>query len=398
MRISTSQIYSQSLIQMNSALSDIAELNSMTSSQKQLNRPSDDPTGMGKVIELRAYDSTLSGYSDNCTICNDHLTLADEALSQASEQITAAKEVAEQGSTETYTTVQLQAMAIEMEGYLDSLLTIANTKFAANDYVFAGDDSGESPYEMGLGVTLPNDSLSQTDFVSLTGELDSTIAVRFDSDGTVGTDELTYSYSTDAGETWTTATLAIGDTTLDLGTAQVELATGTAVTTADDDGNGTQFYLREAVVYTGSSNATSVAISESTDVDMNSVGSEIFGGVDGSTGLAYEGDNLFETISDCIVYLEMGDYDSVAECLDKLTSAHENVETAAANIGARENKTTYIGDALSVVQSVTTNNISGIEDADAAQLVIELEQANYVYEAVLSSSSDIIKMSLLNYI
>ncbi|MDD3311596.1 flagellin [Pseudodesulfovibrio sp.] len=398
MRISTSQIYSQSLLQMNAALSDIAELNSMTSSQKKLNRPSDDPTGMGKVIELRAYNSALSGYSDNCTVCGEHLSLADEALSQASEQITAAKEVAEQGSTETYTAVQLQAMAIEMEGYLDSLMTIANTKFSAQDYVFGGDDSGEAPYEKGLGVTLPNDSLTRADFVSLTGELDSSIAVRFDSDGAVGTDELTYSYSTDYGETWTTATLAAGDTTLDLGAAQAELASGAAVTAADDDGNGTQFHLREAVVYTGSENAMSVAISESTDVDMNSVGGEIFGGVDGSTGLAYDGDNLFETISDCIVYLENGDYDGVADCLAKLGDAHENVETAAADIGARENKTTYIGSAISVVKSVTANNISGIEDADSAQLVVELEQANYVYEAVLSSSSDIIKMSLLNYI
>jgi len=397
MRISTSQIFSQSLSQINSSLSDVATLNAMTSSQKRINRPSDDPTGMGKVIELRAYNETMGGYSDNCTTSLNYLSTADEVLMDASENITAALELAEQGSTETYTTEELQMMAIEMEGYLDSLFAIANTKYGS-DYIFGGDDTGESPYEMGLGVTLPNDSLSQSDIVSITGEAESTICVRFDSDGTIGTDELTYSYSTDYGETWTTATLASNASTISVGSAEVEFNAGTTVTAADDDGNGTQFYVREAVLYTGSDNAMSVEIAENVDLDMTTVGSDIFGGVDASTGLAYEDPNLFETLSDCIVYMELGDYDGVAECLEKLNAAHVSVETQAASVGARENKATYVGDSISVVSSLTTNNISSIEDADAAQLVIELEQANYVYEAVLSSSSDIMKMSLLNYI
>jgi flagellar hook-associated protein 3 FlgL len=170
------------------------------------------------------------------------------------------------------------------------------------------------------------------------------------------------------------------------------------VTTADDDGNGTQFYVREAAVYTGSSEAMSVSISENTSVDMNTVGSTIFGGVDQATGQPYESPNLFETISDCIVYMETGDYDKVAECLEDLKTCHEDVETGAANIGARENKTTYTQTSLSLVKELTNNSISSIEDADATQLVIELEQANYVYEAVLSSSADFMNMSLLDYI
>ncbi len=36
-------------------------------------------------------------------------------------------ELAEQGSTETYTDEQLQMMALEMESYLDSILAISNT-------------------------------------------------------------------------------------------------------------------------------------------------------------------------------------------------------------------------------------------------------------------------------
>lgn len=397
MRISTSQIFSQSLNQMNSALNDVTELNMMNSSQKKINRPSDDPSGMGKVMELSSYDQSLSGYIDTCGTAGDHLNLADEALVQASENITAAMELAEQASSETYTTEQLQMMALEMESYLDSLLAISNTQMGT-DSLFAGDDLGSNAYEMGLGVTLPNDSLTNGDFVSMTGETDTSVYVRFDSAGDIGTDALDYRYSTDGGETWTTATLVAGETELDLGTCQVDLAAGTTVSTSDGDGNGTEFFVREAVHYIGSDEAMSVTISESTSIDMTSVGSSIFGGIDPDTLAPYEAPNLFETISECIISMEMGDHDGVAACLDDLRDAHERVETGAANIGARENKVSYTEQSLSLVREITTGSISREEDADAAQIIVELEQANYVYEAVLTSSSSIMKMSLLNYI
>lgn len=397
MRISTSQIFSQSLTNMNSSLNDVTELNMMTSSQKKINRPSDDPAGMAKVMELSSYDQSLSGYIDNCGTTNDILNQADQALVIASETIIAASELAEQGATETYTDEQLQMMALEMEGYLDSLFTIANTE-SGTDLLFAGDDLGDNAYEMGLGVTLPNSTLSNASFAGFSGDADTSIAVRFDEDGTIGTDELDYSYSTDFGETWTTATLAAGDTTLNVGSAQVDFVSGTPVTAADGNGNGAEFYVRETALYTGSDNAMSVSISENTSVDMTTVGSDVFGGVNPTTNEPYGEPNLFETISDCIVYMEMGNHEGVAACLEDLRDAHETVETGAADLGARENKVTYTQEALSQVKSLTVNSISREEDADAAQLIVELEQANYVYEAVLSSSADVMRMSLLNYI
>lgn len=397
MRISTSQIFSQSLMNMNSSLNDVTELNMMTSSQKRINAPSDDPAGMGKVMELSSYNQTLSGYIDNCATVNDILGQADSALVLASENITAATELAEQGATDTYTDEQLQMMALEMESYMDSLLTVANTE-SGSDSLFAGDALGTNAYEVGIGVTLPNTTLSNAAFVGFEGDLDTTIAVRFDEDGTIGSDELQYSYSLDSGATWETGTLSSAGTTLSIDGVNVEFAAGTTVTAADGDGSGTEFYLRETAYYTGSPDAMTVSISENTSVEMTSVGSDIFGGVDPSTHEPYGEPNLFETISDCIVYLEMGDQDGVAACLEDLRDAHEIVEMGAANLGARENKVTYTQESLSQVQSLTTGSISRLEDADAAQLIIELEQANYVYQAVLSSSADVMNMSLLNYI
>ncbi|OIQ50802.1 Flagellar hook-associated protein 3 [Pseudodesulfovibrio hydrargyri] len=397
MRISTAQIFSLSLNQINSSLNDVTELTIMNSSQKKVNSPSDDPAGMGRMVELSGFQQSLTGYLDNCGVALDYLDTADQVLSTASETITAALELAEQASTETYTDEEMRMMALEMRGYLDALYAIANTQMGS-DSIFAGDDTEDNAYEMGLGVTLQGDSPSRTDFVNLTGEVDGTVAVRFTSDGAVGTDALDYEYSTDGGETWTSAVLASGDTVLDLADAQVELASGTAVTAADDDGGGSRFSLRQACVYTGSDKAMSVAVSESTSEDMTTVGSDIFGGVDQATGQPYGSPNLFETLSDCIVHMESGDSGAVAQCLEDLGDCHETVEAGAAGVGARENKITYTQTSQSLVKSLAANAASSIEDADAAQLVVELEQANYVYQAVLSTASSVMSMSLLDYI
>lgn len=397
MRVSTSQIFSASLDQINSSLYDVTRLNLMTSSQKKINSPSDDPSGMASVINLRDYSSSLSRYTDNCNTASNYLGEADSVLSQASETVTSILELAEQCSTETYTSAEIQMMAEEMEGYLESLMALANSTFG-DDYIFGGDETDSSAFTMGLGITATGDGLtSSASFVSVSGSIDSSVTVRFTEDGAVGTDALSYQYSLDGGETWTDGVLASGASTLDLGDCQVELASGTTVNAASDDEEGTEFMVRDAVYYSGSDEAMSVAISDGVSVDMTSVGSEIFGGLD-STGTAYSGSNLLEAVATCLAYMEAGDAEGVASCLDSISAGQEQMLTWSTSVGAQETKVTTIEESLSVISDVTDNSISSLEDADATQILVELEQANYIYEAVLSSTSDIMQISLLDYI
>jgi len=88
----------------------------------------------------------------------------------------------------------------------------------------------------------------------------------------------------------------------------------------------------------------------------------------------------------------------VAECVEKIRSAYENVEAANANVGARESKIDYTKASLSVVRSTTSTSISREEDADTAQILVEYEQANTVYQAVLSTTSKVMSTSLLDYL
>ena len=396
MRISTSQIYANSLRQINSALSDYSLLNQMNSSQKKLMSASDDPWGAAKVVELQSANSQLQAWIENCGFATDMLSSMDSALQDSSEIITSALEVCEQGSTGTYTTAQLRSMAIEVRQYAESLMTAANTELGG-DSLFAGNDLAGDAYDIALGVTIDDPSLSASNVGLVTGEVDTSVWVQFDTGGTVGTDALTYRWSEDGGTTWTSATLAIGDTTLVCGDCSLTLTAGSVVTAADGEGEGAGLIIREAMVYAGSSRNMTMSIAEDSTVETTLVGSEVFGGRDAS-GDAYEEPNLFETLSDLAAYMDIGDTDAVAECLEKLEACQVNLTTANARVGAIETRVTYAESEQSVLSELVDNAISNREDADATQILIELNEAQYVYQAVLSSTADIMQMSILSYI
>ncbi|WP_415717795.1 flagellin [Maridesulfovibrio sp.] len=398
MRISTSQIYSQTMNSVTKSLNDYMDVNSRVSTQKEINAPSDDPAGMANVVNLRGYDAALEQYYNNAEMSGEYLGSADGLLIKASTTMSSVLEQIEQASTGTYTDAQSQSISVEIQGYLDSLLAIANSKMGS-DYLFSGEATDTSPYNYIPGVTVTGDSPAKSDFGEISGELDDPVIVQFTSDGTIGTDTVSYTYSLDGGSTWLTGSLTTTDLTLELGDVSVEMNTGTAVTAWDEnDDTGSSFVVRSSAVYNGSDAAMSVNISEGTEIDMTTVGSDIFGGVDGGTGTAYSDPNLFESISDAVAYAWIGNEDAVADTLVAVNEAYKEMTNMMADVGAREEKTEFISTSLSYTRERVSDAISNEEDADSAALTIELSKAEYIYQAVLSSTSDVIGMSILDYL
>ncbi|NDV25217.1 flagellar hook-associated protein FlgL [Desulfovibrio sp. JC010] len=402
MRVSTSQIYDQSMNNVTRSLSDYLNVNEQVATQKKLNAPSDDPAGMGNVVNLRSYDQTLESYYNNTEYAGSLLGTADGLLSEASEVMISVKEQVEQGSTGTYTDDQQQSMAVNMIGYQDAMLAIANAELG-DDYLFSGESTDTAPYEYVPGVTVTGDSPAESDFVSFTGSLDDPVIVEFTSDGTIGTDAVDYRYSLDGGNSWLTGTMdgtaTPPDTTMELGDVSVEMNAGTAVTAYDsDDKTGGQFVVRNSMQYNGADEAMAINISESTELEVNSVGSDIFGGIDPDTGEPFPDPNMFEAMSDSIAYMWIGDEHGTATTLETIDDGYNNMLIETSNVGAREEKADFTGQSLELTRERVASAISDEEDADSAELSVELSRAEYIYNAVLSSTSNVISMSIMNYL
>jgi flagellar hook-associated protein 3 FlgL len=138
-------------------------------------------------------------------------------------------------------------------------------------------------------------------------------------------------------------------------------------------------------------------------VAINNMGSDIFGGsLQYGTGHYHsqdeEGSNLFVTMGKLIASLENNDQSAIAEALEGLGVAQNRLMNQAADVGSRENRLAVTKNILSGLQLNQEERMSNIEDVDIAELMTDLNKQEIVYQAVLTSSSKIMKMSLLNYI
>ena len=497
MRISTSMTYDNSLKYMTRLQSEINRTTIQMATQQRINCPSDDPYGSEVALTNSTLISQLTQYQSNVDTAKGWLSLADDTLGDASTALTSLIELAEQAATGTLTDANRQAIAEEARGLYEQLLTYANTQYNGQS-IFAGRDSGGTAYTLGLGATVTGATLASgagSSLLSVDGEADQSISIEFTSDGTVGTDAITYRYSTDGGDSWTEATLAAGETALSCDGVEVNMQSGTGVTAVSDDDTsaGTRITVRPAAIYTGdaddgakvtaqsntdvtatptgtfgssvvvriegdttvagpvaysystdgglnwsgvqsSDNGTlavpggtlelsagggsnltagdtftitsdstdlNVRVSTSTSITVNNCGLDVFGGLYSADGTSYAGtgdDDLFEAVGQFIGYLETNNQEGIAESLQAITAGQARMLSAASNIGAREIRLEHIETANTLLTSTAKNAVGNVVDADTTELATQLSKLTTVYEAVLSTQSAVMKLSLLDYL
>jgi flagellar hook-associated protein 3 FlgL len=270
-------MYHDMVGQMQKNLSNYMESNMQGSTQKKINRPSDDPVGMYRVLTTRNDISATEQYEENAETALGWLQLSDNVLAtQVPITITSLKTLAEQASTGSMTPENRLQIAYQVRELFGQLLNLANTRFEGKT-IYAGHEYTESAFEMGLAVTCWDAENGGSDNwrtfdgytpprYGITGASDKSIVIQFMDSGTVGTDALNYRWSKDGGQTWTDspAPLPVGSPpyVLDADGVLIELpldsATGLGqeVTAADPDlgpgaRNGTMLYVRPTAIYQG---------------------------------------------------------------------------------------------------------------------------------------------------
>ncbi|MFW5733485.1 MAG: flagellar hook-associated protein FlgL [Oceanidesulfovibrio sp.] len=511
MRVSQQNVYTNFLNNMNRSLTDLMNLNVQASSQKRINAPSDDPAGAARVRNYRAELSRLEQYRENVSTARGWLGQADSTLMQANTVLTRCKELAEQAATGTMSKSNREQVGFELRELFEQLINLSNSEFEGK-HIFSGHKTNNSAFEAGLAVTTNDSTLSGTTF-SITGASDKTTVVQFLEDGStgnqVGNDEIRYRYSTDAGESWTEKTLAVGARELDLGGVRVTMENNASVEWVEPDitdtsvDNGSWLWVRPTAVYKGDDkdavevdqygndliSATAdgvfdedvyVRIDSATDLGseieysysldggltwktgntvsnaatsssavlvlpggtldlasnggnalsagsqfilrprradinfeispgekmaVNSVGKDVFGGIyhepyasNATAALGGDARNVFETVGRLVGYVESNNQAGVQQALADLTTASEHLLTQAARVGGKENRLDVAKSVLSSLELNREEQLSNVEDVDVSELLTKLAQQQIIYESVLKSSSQVLRMSLVNYI
>lgn len=145
MRVTTGMIYSMTSVNITRQYEEMFSENEKITSGKRINRPSDDPIDVPKVLDYRTLLGTLDQYKKNVQQGTNLLRYTESALAQAGNVLTEAKTLAEQMATGSYSEAQRKALAVQAEQLFRQMLQIANTRISGR-YIFSGFKTDTMPF------------------------------------------------------------------------------------------------------------------------------------------------------------------------------------------------------------------------------------------------------------
>ena len=147
MRISTSQIFNQSLASMLAQQTNVAQTQQQVSTGKRILNPSDDPAGSVQLLNLQREFSLSEQYVSNGINARNKLEREEGALASATDLLQRIRELAVQALNDTNTPADRKAISTEINQLNQQLLSLANTRDANGDYLFSGFATDIQPYD-----------------------------------------------------------------------------------------------------------------------------------------------------------------------------------------------------------------------------------------------------------
>jgi flagellar hook-associated protein 3 FlgL len=230
------------------------------------------------------------------------------------------------------------------------------------------------------------------------GSFSSNVLVRVDSATTLGAPgSISYSYSTDGGSTWSTGHSAPNGANplLSVPGGELRLAQGP---------NGETALPQDALFVVRPTTASHEAdVALGARVRLNDVGMDIFGGVFAYGAVTASADcnrakNVLVAAAKLVAALETNSQQGCGQAVEAIKQARSALSVSMASIGARENRLEVASTVLSGLKLDETERLSRVEDVDVAELMTRLTSQQMAYEAVLKSSSYILRQSLINYL
>jgi flagellar hook-associated protein 3 FlgL len=138
MQVSTSLQFDRASQQMVSIQNDLAKSQSQIAAQKQVINPSDAPDQAATITRLKSVISRQDTYTTALNQVQARLDAESTNLTSASDVLVRIKELAVQANNGSQGQVSRQAIATEMKGLRDQLLSLSNSTDPSGNYIFSG--------------------------------------------------------------------------------------------------------------------------------------------------------------------------------------------------------------------------------------------------------------------
>lgn len=145
MRISTSTFYNESVTSMNQMQSNIAQTTQQLATGRKILSPADDPAGAARASELTQADTANTQFGANRIAATNTLSLADGILQSVTNLILDVKDVSTAAAS-SLSAANRKAMAADIQGRMQELIGLANSKDGTGNYLFSGAQGNTQPF------------------------------------------------------------------------------------------------------------------------------------------------------------------------------------------------------------------------------------------------------------
>ena len=144
MRITTNLLFNTTLAHIQQHNARLLQTSEEASSGLRLQRPSDDPAGTRRVLDLRHTLSSLDQFKSQHVVVNSLLDGTDTALQDTATLLLSAKGLALRAASDTVSAEQRSEIAHEVGGLFAQAISLGNSVVHGR-YLFAGQANDQPP-------------------------------------------------------------------------------------------------------------------------------------------------------------------------------------------------------------------------------------------------------------
>jgi len=395
MRVTENLKFNNSLNSLFSVENKYNRLLEQMSSQKRINRPSDDPVGTMRIMNIKQQQANIAQYRSNVDQANSWLSMTESKLTSVNDLLVKAKELALSQATATASASTRKISAEQVKELASEMLALANSKFG-DRYLFSG-TSTEQPFQeastaatVGVAQEAAGNVFDGTVTSGgiYTADRNKTYAVKVTSGGSLA--DVHYVASSDGGKTWGAEQTAGLAGTVSLGDGvTLEFSEGVTPMAADD-----LFYAegKTSGYYSGNGDNLTLTVGRSTRLEYSLSGEEVF--ADSGGGNA----DIFQMMNDLKTAMENDDIAGIESQIAKLDTARDRIQLCISQCGTKANRIEITQANMDELEERLTTMRSNTEDADMARLATEYAMKEVALQASYAMAAKIGQNTILDFL
>jgi flagellar hook-associated protein 3 FlgL len=372
----------------------ITRLQEQASTGNRVNRGSDSPSDAYRILGLNSQDRMLASYKDNVTELTGNLEISSTVVADMASQLADTRTLLTQIVGGIYDENGQRRIADKLDNTLEQLVSLANTK-QANQYLFGGDNTSSAPYR----IVRDGGTITQVCYEGGDESRSIDVAPGLEIDAYHVGD--TIFRSDDRG-----APVFLGQSGAAAGTGTSSVR-GDVWLTVDHDGTNYRLSIDDGATFVTvpAGGQTNQAVTDSRTgrvlyVDttaLHDTGVELVrvpGTYDAFGALISLRDLLLNERG--LSSQELLDY--VNKCVDAVEEVRNLLVQTEVSTGSKVAFLDTLKDNLESMQYGTTDETTRLQEADIAQIAIDLSRREVLYQMSLSVASRLMSTSLLDFI